>query len=186
MNNFHIMECIKELKDENTDIYVVNLKTKDVKELSAKTRFAMHHINAYEINDGNEIVLDMSPVKPMFMKEYPLLKKLLNPPEYSQNTIVLNDEITRYHINLETKAVTELKFPNLLKNATTSRYVNNFDLGTINEAYRGQKVDIYKYMLILNLIVYMYYCFESNLKKQYPKLLIIFIVVLYCLRCECI
>ena len=146
MNNFHIMDCIKELKDEHTDIYIVNLKTNDVKELSAKTLFSMHHINAYETNDGHEIVLDMSPVDPMFMKEYPLLKKMMNPPEYSKNTVLLNDEITRYHIDLQTEAVTELRFPNLLKNATTSRYANNFDLGVINEAYRGQKVGLSKYV----------------------------------------
>ena len=82
----------------------------------------------------------MSPVDPMFMKEYPLLKKMLNPPEFSDNSVVLNDEITRYHINLDTKTVTSSRFPNLLGNTTNSRYVNNFDLGVINEAYRGRKV----------------------------------------------
>ena len=142
-NKFHAMECVEVLENELTDIFVVNLKSKDVTEMSAKTLFSLHHINAYELKDGKEIVLDLSPTDEMSLKEYPILKKMLNPPEhsYSDDTSTCGkDEVTRYLINLETNEVRSETFPNLLKNATNGRYVNKFDWAVINEAYRGKKV----------------------------------------------
>ena len=136
----HGTECIEVLKDEPTDIYIMNLKTNEIEKMSAHTLFSLHHINAYEINEGTELVLDMTPVDPLWLKEFPLLKNMINPPEYSHSTIVMNDELIRYNINLQTKEVTSSKFENLLKDTKHGRYINNFDLGVINEAYRGKQV----------------------------------------------
>ena len=82
-NRFHIMECVEVLSGSQTDVYIVNLKTGEVTEMSGDILFSMHHINAYETNDGKEIVLDLSPTDELGLKEYPLLKFMLNPPENS-------------------------------------------------------------------------------------------------------
>ena len=142
-NRFHILECTEVLEDEETDIYVVNLKTKEVRELSANVLFAMHHINAYEINEGTEIVLDLSPTDELALKTYPVLDNMMNPPENSTSDDTSTcgaHEVTRYHINLETNEVTPTTFPNLLTASTGSRFINKFDMGVINEAFRGREV----------------------------------------------
>ena len=141
-NRFHVMECIEEMENEPTDIYVVNLKTGEVHEISAMTFFAFHHINAYEINNGTEILLDMSPSDPRGLEEYPAFENMLHPPEHSTGTngsTCGDEEITRYHINLVSKTVEASTFPNL-HTGENKRYVNKFDFGTINEAYRGKEV----------------------------------------------
>jgi carotenoid cleavage dioxygenase-like enzyme len=140
---FHILECTEVLEDEETDIYVVNLKTKEVRELSANVLFAMHHINAYEINNGAEIVLDLSPTDELALKTYPVLDNMMNPTENSTSDDTSTcgaHEVTRYHINLETNEVTPTTFPNLLTASTGSRFINKFDMGVINEAFRGREV----------------------------------------------
>ena len=142
MQNFHIMNCLDGQEDEPTDIYVVNLKTGSVDQIVAKTLFSFHHINAYETNEGNGIVLDMSPGDPYGMRDYPLLDNMLNPPQYSDllnGSTTGNNEVTRYHINLQTKTVDSTTFPNLME-GQNSRYVNRFDFPAINEAYRGREV----------------------------------------------
>ena len=139
---FHILECVELLKDELTDIYVVNLKTGEVKEISAKTLFAFHHINAYETNEEQKIVLDMSPSDPNGLHDYPAFENMLNPPEHSigiNGSTCGDDELTRYYINLVSNTVEAFTFPNL-HSGEDSRYVNKFDFPTINEAYRGKKV----------------------------------------------
>jgi len=142
MNSFHIMECIKVLEDEQTDVYVVNLKTGEVKETTDNVLFSMHHINAYESEDGKEIMLDLSPTDEMGIRDYPKLSNMMNPPDISNgdNTSTCgNEEVTRYHINLEDMSIKSSRFPNLLKDTSKARYVNKFDMGIINEAYRGKE-----------------------------------------------
>ena len=142
-NRFHILDCVEVLEDEETDIYVVNLKTKGVQEISAEVLFAMHHINAYEINNGKEIILDLSPTDELGLKTYTALDNMMNPPENSTSDDTSTcgaHEVTRYHINLETNQVTSTTFPNLLDYSTGARFINKFDMGIINEAFRGQKV----------------------------------------------
>ena len=141
INNFHGMECLKILEDQLTDIFIINLKTKESYEIAAETLFSIHHINAYEINDGSEIVLDMCTNDPSFLKEYTLMTNILNPPQFSNGSINLSNEIIRYTINIENQKLTSSRFPNVMS-GTNRRYVNNFDLPTINEDYRGRKVII--------------------------------------------
>ena len=144
MHAFHLLECTEVLDNELTDVFIVNLKTGDVKEISAEVLFSVHHINAYETNDGKEIILDLSPTDDNGMKEYPLLDRMLNPPENStsdETSTCGKDQVTRYTINLETKKVEASTFPNLLEGTSYARYINKFDMGVINEAYRGRKVN---------------------------------------------
>ena len=37
--NFHVLECLKYLEDEYTDVFFVNLKTGDVQEIKVKTQY---------------------------------------------------------------------------------------------------------------------------------------------------
>jgi beta-carotene 15,15'-monooxygenase/beta,beta-carotene 9',10'-dioxygenase len=67
---------------------------------------------------------------------------MLNPPENSTSwdtSTCGTNEVTRYKINIETNEVVSSTFPNILQGQSTGRFVNKFDMGVINEAYRGQK-----------------------------------------------
>ena len=46
------------------------MKTGEVKEMHSKTLFSQHHVNAYETEDGKEILLDLSPSDPFGLR-YP-------------------------------------------------------------------------------------------------------------------
>jgi len=142
-NRFHVLECVEVLKDgTQTDVFIINLKTGEVKEMSADILFSMHHINAYETNDGKEIVLDLSPSDELGLETYPLLKNMLNPPENSTSwdtSTCGTNELTRYRINIESEEVTPYTFPNKLQGTSNAKFVNRFDMGTINEAYRGKE-----------------------------------------------
>ena len=48
-----------EVLEEQTDIFVMNLKTGEVEEMQGDIVFTLHHVNAYE--KGDEIILDVSP-----------------------------------------------------------------------------------------------------------------------------
>merc|ERR1712051_380127 len=64
-NRFHVLECMDYLKAEPTDIFVVNLKTGKVQEMQVDdAHFFQHHINAFEVNEGKEIIVDLSPSDP--------------------------------------------------------------------------------------------------------------------------
>ena len=152
-HKFHGLECLKVLEGEFTDVSIVNLKTGEVIESSAETVFSIHHINAFEIDDGSEIIVDMATNEPTFLKEYSLLKNILNPPETSDGSITMSNEIIRYTINLKTKTVTPSRFPNNIPDPNR-RYENNFDLPTINENYRGQEVFYVFIELILSFNIF--------------------------------
>jgi len=142
-NHFHGAECMEVLENEQADVFVINLKTGEVKEMTGDVLFSLHQINAYETNDGEEIVLDLSPTDELGLKEYPILEKMLNPPEHSDSEDTSTTgihEVTRYRINIQTNEVSSETFPNLQKNTTLGKYVNRFDFGVINEAYRGKEV----------------------------------------------
>ena len=112
--------------------------------LQVDAYFFQHHINAYEINDGREVIVDLSPSDPWGLAEYVKMENMLNPPEFSNGSNadgVGEAEITRYHFHLDTGSVETIAFPNLMeKENALSRYINKFDFPTINEAYRGKEV----------------------------------------------
>ena len=57
-NHFHVTDCI-EVLEEQTDVFIVNLKTGEVQEMQGDIVFSLHHVNAYE--KGDEIIIDLSP-----------------------------------------------------------------------------------------------------------------------------
>ena len=89
--------------------------------------------------------MDLSPSDPWGLKEYVKIDNMMNPPQISNGSCFTTSgpskcsEITRYHFNLDTGTVEAIGFPNLM-NAEMSRYINQFDFPTINEAYRGKEV----------------------------------------------
>jgi len=136
--NFHLMEAAKWNEHEQTDIYIIHLKTGQVQSIPAKTLYSYHHINAYEINNGTEIVLDMSPSDPFNLVNYTSLDNMLNPPEVPtgiNGSTCGPNEVTRYVINLGANYVETSTFVNVIQ----SDYINRFDFPTINENYRGRK-----------------------------------------------
>ena len=171
MNSFHLMECIKVLENEQTDVYVVNLKTGEVKETTDDVLFSMHHINAYESEDGKEILLDLSPTNEVGIRDYPKLSNMMNPPDvsnYDNTSTCGEEEITRYSINLEDMAISSTRFPNLLNGTSNGRYVNKFDMGVINEAYRGKEVGSFTVQGNLALQI------DINTNTQYILVFLIF------------
>jgi len=139
-NGFHALECMIYLEDEPTDIFVVNLKTGEVQEIQADVHFFQHHVNAYEVEGGREIILDLSPADPYGLREYVKFENMLNPPEVSNGTTPSGGaELTRLHIYLDSGSVVTSGFPNLIEDSRITRYVNQFDFPVINEAYRGKE-----------------------------------------------
>ena len=117
-----------------------NISTLKIPSLSCLSKSLIKDFNAYEIEDGQEIILDLSPSDPYALRDYLSLENMLNPPDFSNGTTPMaGAEVTRYHIYLDTGSVEATTFPNLLNG---SRYINAFDFPTINEAYRGKEVSI--------------------------------------------
>ena len=88
--------------------------------------------------------MDLSPSDPFGLREYVKIENMMNPPPISKGNVSASGgaEVTRYHFHLDTGSVEATGFPNLL-NGDMSRYVNQFDFPTINEAYRGKEVIIF-------------------------------------------
>ena len=99
--------------------------------------FSLHHVNAYEYVKDT-LVLDMAPAPYENIKEYCLLKNMLNPPEKGSEGAdkCSTGELTRINVNFRTGLVNSTLFSNPLNN----KFVNRFDFPTINEEYRGTMI----------------------------------------------
>ena len=154
-NKFHVMECLEYHENEPTEIFVVHLKTGEVKQIEAQTLVSYHHINAYETEDGNKILLDLSPADPLGIRTYVDLDNMLNPPEFSSanGSTCGEANVTRYHIDLNTGSVTTSTFTNIMKDSANARYMDKYDFPVINEAYRGLEVCMH----IVAMVFFMLY-----------------------------
>ena len=146
---FHVMECLEYHENDLTEIFVVGLKTGGVKRIEAHTFVSYHHINAYESEDGNKILLDLSPADPLSIRTYVDMDNMLNPPEfsYANGSTCGEANVTRYHIDLNTGSVETSTFNNIMKDSSMSRYMDKYDFPVINEAYRGLEVCILNTLL---------------------------------------
>ena len=139
-SNFHVFELFDgSNKTDTTDVFVVNLKSGDVKgPFPSPWIYSAHHVNAYEETE-DKIILDMCPTPFENMREYLKLENMLNPPEeIDEDTHVSTtngEEATRFTINVEKEIVEKSTFPNTIG----SKFINTFDFPTINEVYRGRK-----------------------------------------------
>ena len=139
------MECLEYHENEPTEIFVVHLKTGEVKHIEAQTWVSYHHINAYETEEGNKILLDLAPADPLSIRTYVDMDNMLNPPEFSfaNGSTCGEANVTRYHIDLNTGSVETSTFNNIMKDSSMSRYMDKYDFPVINEAYRGLEVCTY-------------------------------------------
>ena len=138
-SNFHVFELFDgSNKTDTTDVFVVNLKSGDVKgPFPSPWIYSAHHVNAYEETE-DKIILDMCPTPFENMREYLKLDNMLHPPEeLSEDDITTTGglEVTRYVIDMAAGAVTTETFPNTID----SKFINTFDFPTINEKFRGKK-----------------------------------------------
>eukprot|EP00092_Neocalanus_flemingeri_P065782 GFUD01080056.1.p1 GENE.GFUD01080056.1~~GFUD01080056.1.p1 ORF type:complete len:543 (+),score=150.85 GFUD01080056.1:194-1822(+) len=130
---FHVFDLLTWLENEQTDVFVVNLKTGNVTQFETKPTYSAHHANAYE-NGENELIVDISPTPYINLRDYLALENQLNPPEVSTGVFTTDEEeFERYTIDLANEKIKSEHFPNTIKN----KFVNNFDFPTINEDYRG-------------------------------------------------
>ena len=67
-----------------------------------------------------------------------LIENIMNPPEKVKEVEFAS--LTRYTFNLKTKNILGFSLPIGMR-SELSRYVNQLEFPTINEAYRGKKVN---------------------------------------------
>ena len=132
--NFHVFEGLKNMPNEPTEIFVVDLKTGAVTKRMTDYTFSYHHVNAYENKDG-KIITDLIRNQYDGIHEYVKLDNMLNPPK------VLNESepspllFERYVIDLKSDDVQKIVFSD---EKHDDRYYNHFDFPTVNEDYRGK------------------------------------------------
>ena len=131
-NNFHGFGATQKV-DNYTYIYVIDLQTGGYIETQSDSTYALHHANAYE-KEG-DIVVDIVKMYYENGPYYVMLENMMNPPETVNASKWFGTELSRYNINVETKKVTKMEFPD---NATDSLHYKHFEFPVINEAYRGR------------------------------------------------
>lgn len=115
----------------NTTIWVIGIKSGNVKTYSVPAMYFMHHINAFETGN-NEIIVDIAIYKdPDIILNYKM-DIFLNSTKRDQ----LNPHatLTRYGIGLNRTEVSMKTFPESKKYPCTTK----FDLPIINENYRSR------------------------------------------------
>ncbi len=55
---FHVMEALSWKENTDTDVYVINRHTGDVRHLTTQPMYSLHHANAYQINKVQLIMFD--------------------------------------------------------------------------------------------------------------------------------
>ena len=135
------------------------MKTGSVQEMQTEGLFALHHVNAYETDDGSEILLDLSPAFLDFFGDFLDMEFLLNPPEFSNGTTgstCAGKKVTRYHINLNSGSISSSTFPNQM-DSPNARYLDCFDFPSINEAYRGKEVKHSEFLFKMSCFYALFY-----------------------------
>ena len=127
-------------KEEKSRLYVVDLRNGQVTKLTTETVFAMHHVNAFEIN-STTIAMDVVTYPDISMFSNLEMAKLKNKTIRDKGNTPAT--LKRYFVNLGTKQVTVTKFLNnssapITPNMNTS-IANKLDMPAINEKYRHKK-----------------------------------------------
>nr|WKB14787.1 BCO1 protein [Sinohyriopsis cumingii] len=120
--------CLDWYEDEETTIYVVELKNGIVHSIKTDNVFTMHHINAFE--EDEDIVVDISTYpSPDFIKNLQL--SILRDPQL-RNSFDVHAVVKRYHINLKNKTA----MFTLFDSTPDIPFASRIDMPTINENYR--------------------------------------------------
>ncbi|XP_050418492.2 beta,beta-carotene 15,15'-dioxygenase-like [Patella vulgata] len=124
-------ECLDWYPDHKTTVYIVNLKTGELKTMTTVNVFTMHHVNAYERK--GKIIVDISAYpSPEFVKSLQM-KVLFDPAK--RNAFDAHALLKRFRINLEKNKINYVdRDPK-----TKIPYTVNLDMPTINENYRARR-----------------------------------------------
>lgn len=129
--------------DDDTKIYVVDIKKGSVRTIPVPNVFTMHHINAYELGKSNQIVVDISSYPdPSFVKN--LEVKIMRDP-IKRNNFNTEAKIKRYLIDLRKNTAQMQTFDH---ENTDVPCAHKLDMPTINENYRYKKY-CYVYGVVL-------------------------------------
>lgn len=132
-SGFHIMETIGKIKNTETDVYVVDLRTGKVTEfLNHDLRFSIHTANAYETAEGL-INVDLVTNDYTGLRDFYNLEKIMHPPE--KYNISGRPDLVRQVIDLKKMTIKTVRETDV---KPKDEYVNHFEFPIINEAYRGR------------------------------------------------
>ena len=135
-----VMDVFRWNPEDPTYIYVVNLKTTEVRKFTTESRFFTHHINGYEAGDHNR-----KNGKPSLVMDFvtyddssaitQLTIDLLNNTETRENFLSSRPEIMRYIVHLNNGTVTRQTFPSKPR----MDIVTKLDFPVINEKNRYRR-----------------------------------------------
>ncbi|XP_033762841.1 beta,beta-carotene 15,15'-dioxygenase-like [Pecten maximus] len=123
-------ESLDWFKNEDTEIYVIHIKTGHIQKMAIPNVFTMHHINAFERD--SKIVVDISAYpSPAFVKnlEVAILRDFDRRNNFDAHAMV-----KRYVIDLVNNHATLVTFETNESNGISC--ADKLDLPTINEEYR--------------------------------------------------
>ncbi|XP_069129974.1 beta,beta-carotene 15,15'-dioxygenase-like [Argopecten irradians] len=122
-------------EEEKAKVYVVNIPTGKIETFETETVFALHHANAYEVNNILTVDIPVQP-DPYFFKKLNF-PSVLNATERMNMTLI--SKLRRYTIDMNAKNIMHYDFPD----------ARNMELPTFNENYRS-KPYCYVYGVVFN------------------------------------
>lgn len=143
LKNFKPLDAFKWEEQDNTTLYVIDIKTGKVRILQTENIFFLHIVNAYESDIfKNQIIIDLCTYKDtrnMHSFDFSLLENATARAESPEPVL------KRITLDLSSNMVTLL--PHSSKSNIT--FANRFDFPTINERYRS-KPHCYTYGVVYN------------------------------------
>ncbi|XP_076439754.1 carotenoid isomerooxygenase-like [Babylonia areolata] len=124
-------ECMQWEENSPSTLYVIELKTGKMEQLTMENTFTMHHVNAYNTEPGKMVMDICAYDNPSFVNTL-LLTTLRDPAR--RNEINYQGLIIRYEVDLN-----QMKVKRVPLNTPTPAYIATMDMPTINENYRSQK-----------------------------------------------
>ena len=140
MEKVEILDAFRWNPEIPTYIYVVNLKTTEVRKFTTESRFFIHYINGFEIGDHNGKNGNLSLVMDFVTYDNPAIvtkatMDLLRNPEARGNFSTIKPEIMRYTVHLNNGTVRRKTFPTKPRMDIT----NKLDFPAINEKFRYRR-----------------------------------------------
>ena len=140
LEKIEVLDALRWNPEEPTYIYVVNLKTTEVRKFTTESRFLTHHINGFEVNEHNgkngtlSLVMDFVTYNDSAAITQQTID-LLNDAEARRKFLKSKPEITRYILHLNNGTVSRKTFPN----KPGMDIASNLDFPVINEKFRYRR-----------------------------------------------
>nr|KAG5708348.1 hypothetical protein BaRGS_034379 [Batillaria attramentaria] len=123
-------ECLDWKGDMPSTLYVVHLQSGHLSTLLMDNVFTMHHVNAFNLDNGR-IIMDISAYpNPNFVASLRL--SILRDPE-RRNSFQAHAELQRYEVDLETNRVRRVPL-----DPPTPGFINLLDMPSLNENLRAR------------------------------------------------